>query len=230
MPRAVKGPRPYKSERRQEQARQTRLSVLLAARKLFAHQGYGATTLQQIADEAEVSVQTVYASFGSKRVVLEQAIDVSIAGDDEQVAVNDRDWMHDVFNHPDPRVRLSSYAAAVRRIQAGAADMFAVVKAAAAVDPDLHALAATTEARRRTGARSVIDGLRSIDGLRADLPADEAVDVLWTLNSPEVFQLLVRRSGWSLDRYQAWLADTLQSQLLDPPKAATKTARRKPTR
>jgi len=103
--------------------------------------------------------------------------------------------------------------------------MFAVVQSAAAVDPDLQSLAHTAESRRRTGARSVIGALQAIDGLRADLSFDDAVDVLWTLNSPEVFQLLVRRSGWSLDRYEVWLAGTLQGQLLNPPKAMKPTRR-----
>lgn len=188
--------------------------MLVAARDLFIAAGYGATTLQQIADEAGVSVQTVYAAFGNKRAVLAQALDIAIAGDDEPTAVNDRDWMRDVFEHPDPRVRLASYAAAVRRIHHGAADMFTVVKAAAALDHELEVFADTTESRRRTGARSVVAALAAMGGLDPHLDEAAATDIVWTLNSPEVFQLLVRRSGWDEARYEQWLAEALQSQLL----------------
>jgi AcrR family transcriptional regulator len=215
--KSVKVGRAYNSERRQSQARQTRRQVLSAAKRLFVEVGYGATTVQQIADEAGVSVQTVYATFGNKRQVLEEALDLSIAGDDEAVVVNDRDWMREVFTDPDPRRRLAAYAAAVRRIHAGAADMFAVIRAAAAADSDLQAFADMTDQRRRVGAASVIAGLVGIGALRSDLDEPGAVDILWTLNSPETFQLLVRRSGWSPERFELWLAATMQSQLLASP-------------
>lgn len=217
MGSAVKGRRGYNSERRQSQALQTRRTVLQAASRLFVEAGYGATTLQQVADEAGVSVQTLYATFGNKRRLLEEALDVAIAGDDAPVVVNERDWMHDVFNHPRAGKRLDAYAAAVRRIHAGAADMFAVIRAAADTDPELQTLAATADSRRRAGCRSVIAGLAQLGALRSDLPEAAAVDVLWALNGPEVFQLLVRRSGWSLEHYEAWLAETMRAQLLAVP-------------
>ena len=201
--------------------------MVLAARRAFVDHGYGATTLQQIADDAGVSVQTIYATFGNKRTLLEAALDVSIAGDDEPVAVNDREWMHDVFHHPDAATRLAAYAAACRRISGGAADMFAVVQAAAAVDPGLADLAATVDERRRIGARSIIDGLVEIGALRPGLSTAEAVDILWTLNSPAIFQLLVRQSGWSAGRYEQWLAETFQAQLLAPGAVSVRSTTRR---
>ena len=161
-----------------------------------------------------MSVQTVYGVFGNKSTLLRAALDVAIAGDDRPVAVNDRDWMHAVFHDPDPGARLSAYAAAVRRIHVGAADMFVVLSAAAAADPALRALSDETESRRRSGAASVVDGLVSIDALRTGLSRATAVDIVWTLNSADVFVLLVRRSGWSLDQYEDWLGGTLAQQLL----------------
>jgi TetR/AcrR family transcriptional regulator, regulator of autoinduction and epiphytic fitness len=221
----VKAKRSYTSARRSEQARQTRRLVLESAHRLFVDVGYGATTLQRIADEAGVSVQTVYAAFGNKRRVLEQTLDLAIAGDDEPIVVNDRDWMHDVLHHADASVRVRAYAAAVRRIHVGAADVFAVLRAAATSDPDLRELADTTDARRRTGAGSVVDGLISIGALEPSLDRATAIDLLWTFNSPELFGLLVRRSGWSADQYEQWLADTMCAQLL-----AVRPTRRLPRR
>ena len=84
------------------QARQTRRSVLAAAGRLFTDAGYGATTLQQVADEPGVAVQTVYSTFGNKPALLQELLDTSIACDDTPGTVNDRNWMHHVFHPPTP--------------------------------------------------------------------------------------------------------------------------------
>jgi AcrR family transcriptional regulator len=202
--------------RRQERARATRRAILAAARHLFVTDGYGATSLQAIADTAGVAVQTVYAVFRNKRSILAEVLDVAIAGDDQQVVVNAREWMQPVWTAPTPADRLRAYAAAVRRIMDGAGDVFAVVAAAAASDPDLVDLAYTAEQRRRAGAGAVIESVRSIGALRPGLAPEHAVDVLWLLNSPTVFAHLVRQAGWTLDEYQDWLAEAMIRELLDP--------------
>lgn len=206
--------RPYSSTRRQEQARLTRRSILAAAADLFITNGYGATSLQQVADQAGVAVQTIYATFANKPTILEKLLDTAIAGDDEPVAVNDRDWMHSVFNDPDPAMRLHAYAAAVAGIHDRAGDLFGVLRAAAESEPTLAPLAATTEQRRRTGAASVVKGLENIGGLRNDLSTQRATDILWTLNSPDLFRRLVRDSGWSLAGYQEWLEEIMTNALV----------------
>jgi AcrR family transcriptional regulator len=101
---------------REARARQTRQHVLAAASTLFVADGYGATSIQAIADEAGVAVQTVYAVFGNKRSILAELLDVAIAGDDEQVSINERTWMEAVFTAPTAEARLRGYAAAVRSI------------------------------------------------------------------------------------------------------------------
>lgn len=190
--------------------------MLAAAARLFVAGGYGATTLQAIADEAGVAVQTVYATFGNKRTILAEVIDVAIAGDDERTVINDREWMQAVWDAPSAEERLRAYASAVRRIAAGAGDIFAVLAAAAATDPDVVELAAAADRRRRIGAGAVIDSVRSIAPLRPGLTREQAVDVLWLLNSPPVFTHFVRQAGWSLDEYEHWLADAMVRELLAP--------------
>jgi AcrR family transcriptional regulator len=201
---------------RRERSRRTRRAIVLAAIDLFVADGYGSTTINAIAERAGVAVQTVYVSFGSKRAILSAALDQAIAGDDREVAVNDRDWMHDVFNAPTARERLTAYAGGLRRILEQAGDMFAVVAAAASIEPDVIELAETTEARRLIGARSVVEAAAAVGPLRDGVTIDEAVDVLSLINSPATFHHLVRRRGWSLDRYQAWVADALHRELLPP--------------
>ena len=216
--------------RREAKARATRAAVLAAAKKLFVAAGYGATTIQAIADEADVAVQTVYAAFGNKRSVLAELVDVSIAGDDAEIVVNAREWMRPVWDDPSAAGRLRAYAAAVRRIMEGAGDVFAVVAAAATTDPEVADLAVITEQRRRAGARSVVESVRAVGKLCPGLTARRAVDVLWLLNGPAVFAHFVRGAGWSLDRYEAWLADAMVGALLDPALTSRSTAPREPHR
>jgi AcrR family transcriptional regulator len=207
--------RSYSSPRRDEQARQTRRAVLAAAGRLFTEAGYGATSLQQVADEAGVAVQTIYAAFGNKKALLDGALDVAIAGDDEPVPVNERDWMRVVFEDPDPVARLAAYATAVAGILQRAGALFGVLAAAAHADPDLAHQAATAEERRRVGASSVIAGLAAMGALDPNLDERRATDILWTLNSPELHQRLVRGCGWPLDNYRDWLSQTMATALLN---------------
>ncbi len=210
-------PRPSdRPNRREAGARLTRLAILGSARDLFVGTGYGTTTIAAIAGRAGVAVPTVYAVFSNKRNILAEVLDLAIAGDDDPVTVNDRDWMRGVWEAPTAPERLAAYATAVAGIMAGAGDVFMVVANAATTDPDVVDLAATARERRRTGATTVVDSVRKVGRLRPGLTRGQAVDVLWTLNSPEVFDLLVRRAGWSLKQYERWLAEAFVRELLAP--------------
>jgi AcrR family transcriptional regulator len=202
---------------RAAKARQTKRAILGAARDLFVRQGYAATSIQAIADEAGVAVQTVYAAFGNKRTVLTEVLDVAIAGDDDPATVNERDWMQPVFHEPDGAARLRAYAGAVRRIHDRAAEVFAAVAGAATADADAAALHEEAERRRRAGASSVVSAVAEVASIRSDLDPGEAVDVLSLLNSWSTYQHLVLRLGWSLDRYESWLAVTMVDLLLEGP-------------
>lgn len=213
--RVVKGA--PETDGRRERSKRTKRTIVAAATELFVADGYGNTAVTAIAERAGVAVQTVYVSFGNKRAILAAALDQAISGDDSEIVVNDRDWMREVFAAPTAVERLTAYAKAVERIMMNAGDMFAVVSTAATVDPEIVEVAATTEARRRVGARSVIDSIDSIAGigdLRPDLTLDEAADVLSMLNSPATFHHLVRQRGWTPERYQQWLAAAMVRELL----------------
>jgi AcrR family transcriptional regulator len=211
----VKPPgRRYDASRRLARARQTRRAILEAATALFAAQGYGATTLQSIADEAGVAVQTIYATLKNKPTILAEALDLAIAGDDEPVAVNERDWMNEVWTAPTGEQRLVAYAEAVSQIMTRASDMFMVVTAAALTDARLAELDSNTRRRRREGARRVVAYVAEVSELASGLSLDRAVDVVWLLNSPVVHQQLVVSAGWSTQEYVVWLARALIRELL----------------
>lgn len=209
--------RPAESDGRHERSRSTKRKIVVAAIEMFVADGYGHTSITAISHRAGVAVQTVYAAFTNKRTILAAALDQSIAGDDAAVVINDRDWMNEVFHAPTAARRLTAYAAAVRRIMSSAGDMFMVVTTAATVDADIVELAAVTEARRRSGATSVINAVLEVGRLHPGLTTEHAVDVLTMLNSPATFHHFVRNSGWTLDAYQTWLADSMKRELLANP-------------
>jgi AcrR family transcriptional regulator len=110
--RSVKSqpPRRYDSTRRRQQAQQNRHAVLAAARRRFLAQGYAATSIAEIAQDAGVSVEMVYKVFTSKAGVLKALFDVSVAGDDEPIPMVQREVIQNVLNAPEAARKLEIYA------------------------------------------------------------------------------------------------------------------------
>jgi AcrR family transcriptional regulator len=202
--------RRYESPRRQEQALHTRATVLDAAATLFAERGWSATGMRDIAKAAGVSVETLYATFGSKADLLQATINVGVVGDSAPVALRDRPEFAQLG-----RGRLADRARAAAHLVAGInARTHGIAKAlreAAAGDDDLEEQLAAGEERRR---RDTAEGLQLVIGRR---PTRAERDGLWAVLGTEVYALLVDRAGWSAAQYEAWLADTI-TRLLTPGK------------
>ena len=181
----VKPRRRYDSRGRQEQAGRSRWAMLQAARRLFLDRGYAATTMPAIAAAAGVSVQSVYKAFGNKPALLKAVFDVAIAGDDEPVPVLQREALGRVRAEPDPYRKLSLYGEFV-----------------AEVTP------------RHVPIQLLARALHQDGHLRPCVSVDEARDLLWTYNSPELYELLELQRGWTPRRYGRWLADALTAALL----------------
>ena len=143
--------RRYDSSRRQEQARQTRRAILEAAGRLFVDPGYAATPLTAVAAEAGVAVQTVYAVFGSKRQLLSDLVDVTLAGDDEPVALPDRPFVAEIRALADPRAKLARYARHLAEVNARQAQVMLALAGAATADPDAAAIWRKNIDERRRG-------------------------------------------------------------------------------
>jgi len=106
MPEPVKKTRSYDSSRRLRQAAVTRREILDGAKRLFERRGYSSTTMAAIADEAGVSLKTVYVAFGTKSGVLRALWNVLLRGDDDETPVPQRDWYREVLGEPDARRQL----------------------------------------------------------------------------------------------------------------------------
>jgi len=207
--------RTYSSPLRAQQAAATRQAVLDAARSLFIGQGYGATTIEQIAAAAGVSKPTVFTAVGNKQAVLSAVRDVAMAGDDEKVAVADRPLAQEVRSEPDPYRAVELLAELFTGIGGRYAEIDAVLRGAAhSGDPDLRTMWQTSEEQRLFGARMWVTTLAEKGPLRAGVDVETAIDVLWLYMAPDQYHRLVHARGWSPERFQEWMSDSLCRLLL----------------
>lgn len=197
-----------KSPYRRLQAEATRERIATAARRLFARDGYAATTIEAIAREAGVAVPTVYATFGSKRAILLSLLDAMEAeGGVEQL----HEWTAAATADPARQVR--AWVTFSRRFFERGLDLLEIARAAGTADPDIRAVSREGDRRRREAARAQLRGWAKLGALRPSLDKREAADLLWTLLSPEVFRLLVVECKWSGARYERWLVAELGALL-----------------
>jgi len=206
--------RGYDSPRRREQAAETRRKILDAAEQLFIERGYAATAMPAIAAEAGVALKTVYLAFGTKAGVLHAVWDVRLGGDDQRVPVADRPWYRQLLAADDPHLLVRAAARQSRVTKEHAGDVLRIIRQAAVTEPALADLWDRIETEFRAILAGVAERLDALGSLAAGIDATSATDLLWTLNHPDTWQLLVRGCGWSPDRYEQWVGETLSAQLL----------------
>ncbi len=210
----VNGSRSYTSTVRAEQARSTRASVLEAARALFVNQGYGATTVSQVAASAGVAVDTVYAAAGRKGELMRAVVESAISGEDHAVTAEDRDYVRRVRAAATAEEKIDRYADAIAAMAPRTAPVFGALRAAAATDSGCQALYAEITGRRAQNMRLFAADLRATGSLRPDLDDEEVADIVWATNSAEYYQLLVIDRGWTCERFRLHLRDLWRRLLL----------------
>jgi AcrR family transcriptional regulator len=210
--------RSYRSPARQESARRTRMAILTAAGRLFSEQGYTGTTVAQIAATAAVSIDTVYSSVGPKPAIFRLLLETAISGTDEAVPAEQREYVKAIRAARRGRDKLRIYAAAVGTVAGRMAPLHLVLRDAAAQDADLASLRDEIAARRARNMRLFAEDLIASGDMRPELSADEIADVVWSTSAAEFYTLLVRERGWSLERYEEWLADTWCDLFLRAPR------------
>ena len=214
MAERVKTTRSYDSPRRREQAAATRREILSAAQRLFESQGYAATTMAAIAAEARVALKTVYIAFETKSGLLRALWHLLLRGDEGDTPMGEREWYRELLAEPDPERQLRRLARASRLVKLRAAALMEVIRSAAPTDPDIAALWSRIQSDFYDIQRPVVAMLAERNALRPGLDVDGATDILWTLNHPDVWHLLVGERGWTPERYEEWFGDTVCAQLL----------------
>jgi len=206
--------RAYNTERRAEQARLTRARIIDAARDLLLADGFFAMTVPQLAQRAGVSPQTVYNAVGGKAEVVKAVYDALLAGDDDPTPMSQRPGFAAVVEAPDAAAYARAYAAWCRRIWDNVGPLLGVILAhGPGGDEVLGAFVTTVDRERRIGNTNSLKGLRERGEFPEDRPVDELIDAVWTLTSPEVYDRLVRRSGWEPASYEVWLSVQLEAAL-----------------
>lgn len=218
---SVKPPRTQRADK----ARLTRRSMIDSARELFIEQGYAGTTMDQIAEQAGVAVQTVYYTFRTKGRLLCEVVEVTAAGQDPPVPPAQRPWMREMLSATSGARILALGVEHGTAIYERVAVLWPAVQAAAAADPTVDEYWSTVAINRRGGQRSMVARITELGGLRADLDVERATDLVFVLLGHDVYRGLVRDSGWSLSAYRAWLFTTLVDQLLGTRRVDSRTVR-----
>jgi AcrR family transcriptional regulator len=195
--------RRYRSPLRARRAAETRDALLTAAHRLFITNGWVGTGMRDVAAEAGVATETLYAYFSSKRGLLQAVMDIAVVGDDRPVAVAERPEFASIGrgHHAD---RTAAAARLLTAIYGRTAAFAKVIREAAASDAEIAEVLRATRERQR---RDVAAAAALIMG-RAATAAER--DGLWALTSPEIYLLLVEESGWTPEQYEAWMAKTLE--------------------
>jgi TetR/AcrR family transcriptional regulator, regulator of autoinduction and epiphytic fitness len=207
--------RAYNSTRRQAQAQQTRRQITAAAERLFIERGFARATIEAIAQEAEVAVETVYAAFGSKRQILAQVITVAVRGDDAPATLLERAGPRAVLTEPDARRALTYFAGDITAILSRVAPVYAVVRDTAKAEPEMASMWHGILRDRYANLEAVAQHLAELHSLRVGLGVTQATETIWALSSPDIFCLLATHRGYTNERFAGWLAESLILLLLE---------------
>ncbi len=194
---------------RQRQADDTRSRIVEATRQLLQSEGYAGMTVEAIAQQAEVSAQSVYAIFKSKTGILIALLDQSMLESDYEKVVQQ------ALGTTDPERRLRLSARVARQIRGAQSAAFDLMRGAGVVAPELAKLGRQRERLRYDKEEGTINFLRESGRLRPGLTHKAARDLFWMLTGGDVYRMLVTERRWSPQQYEDWLADTLVSSLLD---------------
>jgi AcrR family transcriptional regulator len=206
--------RQYHSPRRQEAAERTRQAILASARHLFAVHGYTATTLPAIARDAGVSAPTVTAVFGTKSALLEALINEVLGPDSATALAEERPVGRYILGLPDAASQVRALAAGAVRVHGRGADVYHIVRGAAAADEDFAAVMHRRQSQLWADMRSVAAAMARRGELAPSVTAERAADILWALCGPETYRLFVIDRGWSPEEYERWLVEMLTHAVL----------------
>jgi AcrR family transcriptional regulator len=215
----VKPRRAYNSSRRRQQARRTGATVLETAQRLFLTNGFSATTIASIAEAADVSVETIYKAFGGKRGLVRAIWDQGLEGAGSTPAWRRSDEMREV--EADPRKVIENWGTLAAEVAPRAIPILLLIHAAAATDPEMAALQQEVDEARLTRMEHNARHLFERGAFRRNITLQHARDVMWSYSSPELYELLVLRRGWPLERYSRFLADGMIGSLLPGPTSPT---------
>jgi AcrR family transcriptional regulator len=214
LTKAVKPKRRYDSKRRLEQAQETRRAILAAAKTRFEERGYAAATVAEIAADAGVATKTVYLAFDSKGGVLRALWNLMLRGEQDDQPVADQEWYREVLEEHDPERQLRLNARNSTTGKQRISSTLEVIRSAAATDGEIDELWQRIQSDYRENQRAIVAQLAKRKALSPGLNVERAADILWTINHPSTWQLLVVQRGWTPAQYERWSGDAACRELL----------------
>ncbi len=196
--------------RREVAAAETRREILRAARRLFAEHGYAGTSLQQIAEESGVAVQTIYSSVGSKAALVLALNDLI----DEEAGV--AELGAGVLGETDPAKMIAKGIHLTRQLNERCGDLIQALLSAVPAEPDVAATVADGMRRHEAGFSAMAQRLGALGALRAGTTPERAAVAFAMMTSSASWLQLTQRAGWTFDESEAWLTESLTQLLLEP--------------
>jgi AcrR family transcriptional regulator len=202
--------RTYDLRSRQERAQRLRATTLTRARELFLEHGYAATTVESIAEAAGVSAATVYKTYGGKTGLVRALCAEALEGDGPVPAEQRSDGL---WAAEDPRAVIEGWGELVAEVSPRVSPLLLLLRAAGETDRDAAALHAEVDRARLSRMADNARQLARRGHLRTDITETQARDVLWLCTSPELYELLVHRRGWTPRQLGAFAADTIKGMV-----------------
>jgi AcrR family transcriptional regulator len=188
--------------------------MLEAAYATFAESGYSAATMQAIAARAGVATQTLYFSFNTKPDLMREVVSFASAGTAESTPVRLRPWYQEAQSSDDPGRILELLVTGGSDILGRLGPISRAIEEAAAAEPSVAESQKALIQSRREGMRLLLERVARVGRLRAGLDVDKATDIVFVLDSPEMFRRFAARD-WSLDEWTSWTLSALQQLILE---------------
>jgi AcrR family transcriptional regulator len=216
MRKEVKPARKYDASRRQEQARETRLAILRAAQRLFVDQGYGRTTIAEVAAAAGVSPETVYGAFKNKATLLHRVWDITIGGDDEDVVFHERPEIMAIRTEPDLAKRFMLHAVMSTQTARRMTPFMRAVLGASGSEPAAADMYAEMQRQRLEGMGHMARGAAATGQLAVS--EEQCRDIVWAFTDGTMWYQLVEERGWTDEQFAEWLGTLWVRMLVKSPK------------
>jgi AcrR family transcriptional regulator len=178
--------------------------MIEAAYRLFCEHGYG-VPLTEVAASAGVSVQNVYLAFHNKRQLAREALQWAVHGPDLDLPPHEQPWFQRLLKSRDAADAIRIWVENTMPVYARVAPIAGMFLA----EPELSDTWERSEKLRMFGFRQAMSAVAAKGKFRPGCDLDTAVQVMFVLLSPAVYQEFVRRLGWAPDRWGRWVADLL---------------------
>lgn len=201
--------RAYSSKIREGHATLTRNRILDAAKRLFQANGLEFVTIENIANEAQVSSPTIYALFQSKRGILRAIMDEALPSEQFEVLVKA------VNQEKCAKKRLLIAAKIARQMYDAEKEQMDIFRGVSILSPELKEFEIEREQRRYQRQEPTMRENAENQQLAKNLPLTKARDILWAFTGRDMYRMLVVERGWSSDEYEKWLGEILVETLIE---------------